>query len=107
MMERLIGSFLTTQKHTNMFYKHELAHPSLITAVHRLHCAGFLSILQKTDRKELPGNLFTHDFGYFKALGQFGGSDIGDMWKDMWKKNKVSIEKNKGKQIFSAFRDVE
>lgn len=107
MMERLIGSFLTTQKHTNMFYKHELAHPSLITAVHRLHCAGFLSILQKTDRKELPGNLFTHDFGYFKALGQFGDQTLGICGRICEEKQSLFWKKNKAKQIFSAFRDVE
>lgn len=107
MMERLIGSFLTTQKHTNNFYKHTLTHHSLLTAVHQFHCAGFLSISQKkSNRKEPLCNLFTQDFGYFETLGQFGSQTLGICGRICEEKQGLPW-KNKEKQMVWASRDVE
>lgn len=78
-MERLIGSVLTTQQHTNMFYEHELARHSLIAGVHQLHRVGFLSILQKIDRNELPG----------------WGSDKCDTWEEVRGSDKQKKKKER------------
>lgn len=80
MMETLIGSVLTTQKHSGVFYEHELARHSLITAVHQLRRVGFLSILQKIDRNELPG----------------WDSDKCDTWEDA--RRKISLPLGQGQR---------
>lgn len=103
-MERLIGGFLTIHKHTNMFYKHKLTQHSFITAFHQLHRAVLflliLLILRRADRKKLPGNLFTQDFGYFQTLGQSGGQTLGVCGR-ICEEKRVLLEKQRKANLLS------
>lgn len=100
MMERLIGSFLTTQKHTNNFYKHTLTHHSLLTAVHQFHCAGFLSISQKRAIERSPSVTFSLRILVISRHWVSLGVRHWGYVEGYVKKNKVSLEKIKKSKWF-------